>query len=305
MRDDLLNGLLENYEAFYLMTRSVALLGTGNSERFDRHAQTIIDFLGTVYGWRPELTAAAVELIMNEMARVGLLSDYRALASAEMLEQSVKDHLIFYEIKGAVLQEVIGSELSGGQHGDRTAQEIKNSMSSQSFRHVYEPSVRYACLQARADRGEALGTLETALLRILGIGCQRDIPYAQTLLERSLLWERKEAAKILAFLWAQEGDAGMAAFFEAVYDHLTTPSGFPEPPENPKAAQYCILIAAVRSVVRRYHGGGEIDVLFADLMNREDVPFAEKLLWISRYKDGIWLKRYWPGQRTMKIGFLP
>lgn len=131
----------------------------------------------------------------------------------------------------------------------------------------------------------------------------RAIGYAQTLLERSLLWGRKEAAKILTFLWAQEGDDGMVSFFEAVYDYLVRPSGFSGPPGNPKAAEYCVLIGAVRSMVRR-NGGGEIDVLFADLINREDIPFAEKLAWIARYKDGIWLKRYSTGQRTMKIGFL-
>ena len=303
MREEYLDELLEQYEAFYLMTRSAALLGTQNSERFDRDAAAVLDFLGQVYGWRQELADAAADLILGPMMRVGLLPDYRALGSTEMLEESVKEHQIFYEIKGETLKETVRSELIDGQHDGRTAQEVKHSISSQAFHHTYEPAVRYARLQARAEAGEPLSTLETALLQILGIGCERDIPCALTLLERSLLWGEKAAAKILAYLWTQEGDAGMVSFFQSVYARLCTPSGPPEEPENAKAAQYCVLIRAVRSAVRRY-GGGEIDPLFADLINREGIPFAEKLCWIARYKDGLWLKRYSAGQQTVKIGFL-
>lgn len=302
MRDRLSEELLEQYEAFSLMLRSTAMLGTQSSHRFDRDAQSIIDLLGQVYGWRQELTDAAADLILGELMRLGLLSDFQALASAELLEQSVKDHLILYQLKGMALEETARSQLAvDGQHGDRSARELKSSTGGQTFHHVYEPTVRYTRLQAGADNGEPLATLETALLRLLGIGCERDLSYAQLLLERSLLWGAREAAKVLGFLWAREGDPAMVSFFQAVHDYLSTPSRLPE---DPKAAEYCILIAAVRSTVRRQNGGS-IDVLFADLMGREDIPFAEKLAWTARYKDGVWLRRCLTGQRTMKIGFLP
>ena len=311
MRDRYVDELLEHYyEPFYFMVRQTAMLGTRNSELLDRDAQTVIDFLGAVYGLRQELIDAAMELILGPMMRVGLTSDYRALASADMLGEHVKDNLILYQVKGDALEEINRSELLGGiQPNDKVALEIRNSMGFTSFHHEYEPTVRYARLQARADCGEPLSTLQTAIMRILGIGCESGIAYAQRLLERALLWGHKEAAMVLRYLWLQEGNADMVSFFEAVHDaYLSTPSELQEPPaegaENAKAAEYCILIAAIRSAVRRNGGSEIIDTTFADLINRDDIPFSSKLTCISKYRDGIWLRRYVMNRKPINIGFL-
>lgn len=294
------------YEPFYLMVRQTAMLGTRNSELLDRDAQTAIDFLGAVYGLRQELIDAAMDLILGPMMRVGLASDYRALASADLLDDSVKDNLILYQVKGDALEEVNRSELLGGiQPNDKAALEIRNSMGFTSFHHEYDPAVRYARLQAMADCGESLSTLQMAIMRILGIGCESDIAYAQTLLERALLWGHKEAAMVLRHLWLQEGNADMVSFFESVYSFLSTPSELQEPlAEGNKAAEYCALIAAVRSIVRRNGGAEIIDTAFADLINRDDIPFSGKLACVSKYRDGAWLRRYAMNRKPINIGFL-
>lgn len=311
MRNRYVDELLDHYyEAFYLITRSTAMLGTRNSELFDRDAQTVIDFLGTVYDMRQELIDAVIDLTLGDMMRVSLASDYRALASADMLDERVKDNLILYQVKGDALEEINRSELLGGiQPNDKVALEIRNSMGFTSFHHEYDPIARFARLQARADCGEPLSTLQTAIMRILGIGCESNIAYAQRLLERTLLWGCKEAAMILRYLWLQEGNADMVSFLGSVHQYLTTPSEFHEPlaegAENAKAAEYCILIAAIRSVVRRNGSSEIIDATFADLINRDDIPFSNKLAMITKYRDGAWLRRYsLLNRKPIKIGFL-
>ena len=309
MRERCVDELLGHYEAFYLMTRSTAMLGTRSSELFDRDAQTVIDFLGAVYGLGQELIGAAMDLILGPMMRVGLASDYRALASADMLDEHVKDNLILYQVKGDALEEINRSELLGGiQPNDKAALEIRNSMGFTSFHHEYDPVVRYARLQARADCGEPHCTLQTAIMRILGIGCESNIAYAQRILERALLWGHKEAAMVLRYLWLQEGNADMVSFFEAVHTFLSTPSELQEllteGVENAKAAEYCILIAAIRSAVRRNGGSEIIDATFADLINRDDIPFPSKLALVTRHRDGTWLRRYAMNRKPIKIGFL-
>lgn len=298
--------LLGHYEAFYLITRSAAMLGTKSSEQFDRDAQMVIGFLGAVYGLPQELTDAATDLILGEMARIGLASDYRAIASADMLDERVRDNLVLYEVKGTALEEVNRSELFGGcQPNDKAALEIRNSMGFTSFHHEYDPTVRFARLQARADCGEPLSTLQTAIMRILGIGCESSIAYAQRLLERALLWGYKEAAMVLRYLWLQEGDADMVSFFETVHGYLSTPSELQEPlAEGNRAAEYCVLITAVRSIVRHNSGSEIIDTAFADLINRDDIPFSGKLACVSKYRDGAWLKRYAMNRKPINIGFL-
>lgn len=310
MCNDYTDELLNHYEAFYLMTRSAAVLGTQNSEQFDRDAQMVIDFLGQVYGLRQELIGTAIELILGTMASVGLVSDYRALASSEMLDEQVKDNLIFYEVKGKALEEASRAELrSGIQINDKAAQEIRSSMCFHTFHHVYRPNVRYEHLKGRADTGEVISTLQTAIMQILGIGCEKNLSCAQKLLKRALLWGEKPAAKILGFLWAEEGDRETAAFYEAVYAYLTEAADLStllkKSAEGSKAAEYCVLIAAVQLIAIKIGGSHEIDVMFADQMNREEVSFPNKLAWISRYRDGAWMKGYLSAQATKKIGFLP
>ena len=310
MRDRYVDELLGHYyEPFYFMVRQTAMLGTRNSELLDRDAQTVIDFSGAVYGLRQELIDAAMDLILGPMMRVGLASDYRALASADMLDEHVKENLILYQVKGDALEEINRSELLGGiQPNDKAALEIRNSMGFTSFHHEYDPAVRYARLQARAECGEPLSTLQTAIMRILGIGCDSSIAYVQRLLERALLWGHKEAAMVLRYLWLQEGSADMVSFFEAVHTFLSAPSELQEPlaegAENAKAAEYCILIAAIRSAVRRNGGSEIIDTTFADLINRDDIPFSGKLTCISKYRDGTWLRRYAMNRKPVNIGFL-
>lgn len=306
MRDRYVDELLNNYEAFHLMIRSTSMLATRNSKNFDRDAATLIDFIGASYGWRQELIDAAADLILGDMMRVALISDVRALASADMLDDFEKDNLILYEVKGAALEEVARSEtFNCGQPIDKAVQGLKSGAGFLAFHHVYEPVVRYAQLSLRADCGEPLSTLQIALMRILGIGCDRSIAHAQQALERALLWGSKEACKVLRYLWEQEGNHSMVSFLESVYTYLGRSCELQDPlaegAEDTKAAEYCILIAGVRSIVHRC---GEIDVAFADLLNRDDIPFPRKLAWIAKYKESAWLRGYQPGREPLKIGFL-
>lgn len=304
------NELLEHNEVFYAMTRAAAMLGSQNSDIFDHDAQMMIDFLGQVYDWPREWIETAGNLIIGPMMRIALISDYRALASVEMLGEDDKDKLVFYEIKGKVLEEIGSAESnSSNQLYYKAAQEIRNSMSFYYFHHVYEPRVQYAHLKARTDRGEPASTLQTAIMLILGIGVEKNIARAQRLLERALLWGEKTAAKILGFLWTREGDHEMASFYNTVFEYLSAEIELPcvpteEEAGNTSAVEYCILIAAVQSRVIRGSGTCEIDTMFADLINREEAPFSDKLDWIYRYRDGAWIKRCLVGRRTMKIGFL-
>ena len=306
MRSRYADELLNNYEAFHFMIRSAAMLATRNSTNFDRDAAALIDFIGASYGWRQELIDAAVDLVLGDMMRVALIPDARALASADMLDDFEKDNLILYEVKGAALEEVARSEMFHcGQPVDKAVQGIKSSAGFLAFHHIYEPAVRYAQLSLRADCGEPLSTLQIALMRILGIGCDRSIIHAQKSLERALLWGSKEACKGLRYLWEQEGNHTLAAFFESVYAYLDGSHELQDPlaegVEDAKVAEYRILIAGVRSIMHRC---GEIDVVFADLLNRDEIPFPRKLAWIAEYKEGAWLRGYQTSREPLKIGFL-
>lgn len=304
------DGFLDHCDTFYLMVRSVALLGSQNSALLDRDAQMLIDFIGRVYGWRPELTNGAMDFILGDLMKVGLAADYLSLASAGMLDETVRENLIFFEIKGKAIEEVNRGEVVIDNVFElNLMQEIRSSMNFTSFHHTYEPRVRFSQIKRKASGGDALYALQMAMMLILGIGCESDIVLAQRLLEGLLVWREKAAAKILSFLWARENDGEAASFYQDVFHWLDSPQPvfvpLPARTENaPRTAEYCTVISAVQSLIKNAGGKREVDFLFAGLMNSEEIPFAEKLDLIRRYKDGAWLSYYSDCYAKPRIGFL-
>ena len=309
-RNTFYDEFLDRCDAFCLMVRSVAVLGSQNSALLDRDAQILIDFIGRVYGWRRELINGAADFILGDLMKVGLTADYLALASAEMLDETVLENLIFFEIKGNAIEEVNRAEVVIDNVFElNLMQEIRSSMNFRAFHHTYEPRVRFSQIKRKACGGDALYALQMAMMLILGIGCESDIVLAQRILERLLVWREKTAAKILSFLWARENDREAASFYQDVFEWLDSPQPVLEPlPTWPEGAartvEYCTIISAVQSLIKNAGGKREVDFLFAGLMNCEDIPFAEKLDLIRRYKDGAWLSYYNNHQVKPRIGFL-
>lgn len=300
-------GLLDHYDAFYMMTRTAAMLGTKNSEPYNRDASALIDFIGKAYGWPQNRIQSALSLILGEMMRVGLTADYLALASTELLDDSAKENMILYEIKGRAIEEANRSEIMGPTSGQRVGFEIRNSMGYGSFHHAYEPRLRFAQIKKSADNGDMMAMIQEALMLILGIGCQNDIVSAQRLLQGLLVWGEKSAAVILGFLWGREGNNEMQAFYKDVFELLNENRFFSEQEEgnDPRdnAEEFCILIAAVQSCIVRGSGRKEVDMLFADLISREDMELDEKLELIRKYKDGSWLNHLIQFKGKQPIGF--
>lgn len=302
---------LDRYDAFYLMIRSAAVLGSQNSALFDRDAQTLIRFIGRVYGWREELTDGAADFILGDLMKVGLTADYLALGSAELLDGAVRDSLVFFEAKGRALEEVVRAEiLPDGSQEMYAAQELRTNMSAAAFHHAYEPRVRFSQIKRKACGGSVLYALELAMMRILGIGCRCDIVQAQRILEGLMIWREPAAAKILAFLWAEEGDHEAAAVYESVFAWLDDAQPILEAPGASEetvsgAAEYCAVISLVHSMVKPFRGRGDVDFLFAGLMNSEEIPFPEKLEMIRQYREGGWLRYCRGGIMRPRIGFAP
>lgn len=290
---------LDHYDALYLMIRSAAILGSQNSEAYDRDARQLIDFIGQVYGWPQEWISSAEAWVLGDLMRVGLIADYHALSSADILDETVRDNRVFFEMKGKAIEEVLRIELAAANgSGQKTVQEIRNIMNAGLFHHAYDPRVKFSQMKGRAADGDVVCSLQMAMMLIIGIGCESDVSQAQRLLERLLIWGEKAAAKILASLWTWEEDGEQAAFYQRIFEWLDSPGLSPPPFE------YCTVISAIRSFIVCGMGRREMDLMLADLMVREEIPFAEKLAMICRYKDGAWMHHYNQAQEKTKIGFL-
>ena len=303
-RSDLLN----NCEAFNLMTKSVAMLGSKSSDAFLKDAAVLIDFIGKAYEWPQERIDTATKTILGEMMRVGLVSDYLALGSAEMLDEETKKNMIFYEIKGRAIEEVNRSEMLAATTGQRAEYETKNSMGYSSFHHIYEPHIRFSQIKKAADSGEMTAMLEEALMLICGIGCESDMVSAQWLLQNLLIWGDKTAALILSFLWGREENEEMQSYYKNIYEKIGNNrpvfDGDTEKGERKESDNACIIISAIQSLIIKGSGKRDVDMLFADLINCENLSFEEKLELIKKYKDGSWLNKLKEKEIKKPIGFL-
>ena len=306
-KTDLHNDIINNYDAFYLMTRTAAMLGTKSSKPYNQDASALLNFIGEVYEWPTERTETALSLILGEMMRVGLVSDYLALASGELLDEQVKENMLFYEIKGKAIEEVNRCEMIASTTGQRAEYEIKNNMGYTSFHHVYEPHIRFSQIKKSADGGEVVAMFQEALMLICGIGCESDIVAAQRLLQNLLLWGEKAAALALSFLWKREKNNQMSNYYKSIYKNIcnnkSTFSNDNFDGKRKNSDELCIIISAIQSFVVKNSGKREVDVLFADLINCEDYSFEEKIDFIKKYKDGSWINAFRTNDIKKPIGF--
>ena len=295
--------LLDNYNAFYLMVKTVAMLGTKNSEEFDRDALLLIYFIGKAYHWDQEKIDYAAEIILGEMMRVGLASDYLALASTNLLDADIKKNMLLYEIKGRAIEEVNRAEIIGGGLEQRIEYEIKNSMGYTSFHHEYEPRFRFAQIDKLSENGEITALFEKALMLILGIGCVSDIVSAQRILQNLLIWDEKSASLILSFLWEREGDKNMQTYYSDIYDRLSRNEYIEDVQKDDKIEEIYLLISSIQSFIVKNYRAKEVDMLFADLINSDEIDFQKKMDIIRQYKDGNWLNILVNHKPKHTIGF--
>lgn len=116
------------------MIRSVAMLGSENSEQLDRDAQILISFIGKVFSWKRELVNAAIDMILGDMMRIALIADYHALASIEMLDKITAEHLVLYELEGRAIEEVYCIKAENYSFSEQQiVKEARNRMSKGYF----------------------------------------------------------------------------------------------------------------------------------------------------------------------------
>lgn len=98
----------------------------------------------------------------------------------------------------------------------------------------------------------------------------------------------------------------MALYYQNIVDKLNRGAAFPDhllgkATENDPSSELCYIIAAIQSIIIRSSAKREIDILFADTINQENLSFTEKIALIRQYKDNEWLDYCFA---RAKLGFL-
>lgn len=285
----------DHYEAFYVMTLSVAFLNSAAFGEFTEDAGKVLTFIGRAYGLDEALVSEFSGLILGDMMKVGLVSDYHALSAFDDLSERDRDNLMFYEIKGRVLEEVNRSNRrSYFRASSRLNQDVKTGMKYESFHHAYDSVVRFESLREQAGFGDLNSTRQLAILYALGIGTGKDLERARMHLERCVMWGDVASTVLLQEVCSCGNDEKGSKEFKELYrlEKSYLEDGIINLPEKEGAADVVkdryLCIALIKQYLVVQGRMEEMDVAFLNVLSQPGLTLKVKLRFISRYKDSLW-----------------
>lgn len=293
--NNITEAMQKNYEAFYLMTFSTAFLNSAALGNFWNDAEKIISFIGDSYGLDKETVDAFSRLILGDMMKIGLISDYHALGSLENLSKNDIENLIFYEIKGNALEEVNRSNRRSYFYSNsRLSQDMKSSMKYESFHHAYDAFARFESIKLQAAYGDVNSSRELGIMYALGIGTKKDCEKAKLHLERCIMWGDIQSTALMKEILKKECDEKSAEKYRALYrlekeyleDGIINLPGTEKAEQEIKDVYLCIALIKQYLIVQEKLT--EMDIAFLNAIMQPDMPLKVKLNYISRHKESLW-----------------
>lgn len=307
--NDVKKRVQENYEAFHLMTLSVAFLNSAAFGDFDGDAGKVIAFIGKSYGLDDVTISTFSNLILGDMMKIGLISDYHALSSFDNLSDSDRSKLVFYEIKGRALEEVNYSDRRDYFYANpRLNQNMKAGMKYESFHHIYAPFLRFENLKQQAFYGDLNSTRQLAILYALGIGTKKDTGKAKMHLKRCVMWGDIASAVLLKEICSEgkdeEGSREFGELYRLEKEYLK--DGVIRLPEREQATaavrELYLCIALIKQYIVIQGRKEEIDIAFLDALLQPGLPLKVKLNYISQYKEFVWKNSVCGKEEKNQIG---
>lgn len=302
----LISQIYENMDCFYLMTLCAAFTSTYNSREGDRDANAIIKYIGAAYGLSSKTTADFSGCILGQMMNIGLITDYHALCSSELMSEDDQNNMELYEIKGRALEEIAATE--GGVFGKtdpRSAIQARNAMKYDYFHHPYSGELRLWQLERNALSGNVNTVRQLGLFYALGIGCEKQPKKAERCFLKCILWGDSQSALLLAELYETAEDTERKGnSFRELYSLISNNGGFAESCRDDTAVKYHKLIKMIRCLIIFPRRDPYINHGLADELLNDKITYTQKKELIAGFEEksikNVFLKEYGSGET---IGF--
>lgn len=292
--------ICDNLDAFHTMCLSATLLCTYNDTVADKHTEQIIDFLGKAFALPIETIKTFEDVILDQMMNIGLITDYQALASFELLTDDDKDNIELYEIKGRIIEEVAIIEAQSYHYADvRLTTPARANMKYEYFHHPYNPKLRFWQLERLALSGNVAVVRLLGIMRAVGIGCNSDFNKAKNAFLKCILWGDKVATKLLDYLFKMNG------ILSDEYKQLDRAIFHGEiPKENTKAWQLYNLSRYIKAFIIAPKKDPLINDELANVLLNEELPYNIKTELIMVFNEKTWENANgYKGEKLQKIGF--
>lgn len=283
---ELLSAIYENFEVFHTMCFSTSLMSTYNCKEFDLDAHKIITFIGEAFELSQETINEFESCILGDMMNIGLITDYQAVSSTELLSDNDKESIELYEIKGRILEEIaIDEALNYNMSDMRIANQIKSNMKYEYFHHPYNAKLRFWQLNKLMKKGNINVTRQIAILYALGIGCEIDFRKAEENFLKCILWGDEISAVLIDKLYRKSGK------INSEY-HKIFSSNRPEEVTDIKFLEYWQLVKLVHTNIIAPKKESLINNELANMLISSKLSYQNKAELILNFNEKTWRNVY-------------
>lgn len=283
------------YQAFDLMVLSTTLLNSANVDDYEEDSKKIIDFIAQAYSIELSTLEEFRGLILGDMQKIGLISDYLALSSLDLISDYDYENLIFYEIKAKAIERANSSNRKCTSSFDkRSYYDNHSKMKYDSFHHPYNSKIRLYQIEKQAELGDLDSTRQLGIMYYLGIGCESDLDSATLYLSRAMLWGDIPSALLLSKIYSGCDETKSKRFLDLYNTELEyLPKGLIDVQKDSienGAYNLFILISYIKQFIVVQEHCTDINIPFVNVMMKASIPNSIKLSLILKYKENSWRK---------------
>lgn len=283
--------VFKDYEPFYNMVLSTALMTNCVTDEFDGDARKIINFIGDAYGLSAEKTDFFTDIILNRISSVKLLTDCEATYGQDCFgEHGASSEDALDAVKANVIYKI--SHL--------TDNNVYNDVNPEWFNYgrpiVYQPEMRFYAINATAATGNVTAVRQAGILRMLGIGCKVDRDDAVWRFLQCAVWGDIPSMRFLSYAWKLIGNDEKHALYGEVAELCNTylktgrtilPAGAKKK-YSEKACTYYVYISSIKQDVIFAYNLKNIVFSFTEALMSKSLDYFDRMNLINNFDKKEW-----------------
>lgn len=287
--ESMYESIFENYDAFYNMVLSTTIMSNTPSEEFNADSEKIIDFIGKAYGINASVVKQCKKIVLEDLAELALTSDRLAIYS----ERRYGDALSQLDILGDIKCDVLAKLAKMHEKPDAG---VNPGWFDYSHYKTYQAKIRFCKIESAGESGNVTCARQAGILKLLGIGCKRDIAYAIKRFTQCMLWGDITSMRYLSYAYKLDKNEEKSNIFAEVVELCKKylKSGTTVIPENvagsfsESAKTYFVYISSIVQDVVHAYDKKNIDYSFIEALTCGKLDYYETMNFINNYRDMSW-----------------
>ena len=276
-----------NYEAFSNMVLATTIMSNAQTEEYRADAERIIRFIAKAYNFTDEFTAECEHVILDELSRLGKITDQQVVYAARRADGQYGDMDSLFDIKGDALAAV---QALGKEAG------IREGWFDYRHYQTYQANIRFEKINVASAGGNVIAVRQAGILHALGIGTVKNLDKAELRLMQCAIWGDIPSMLLAAEVYREKGETAKAAVYAEVaaiskdylYAGCTVIPSFDTNKYSDKAREVYALISSIRQDVVRAYEKYNVDFSFVEAIRSPELDYYKRMGFINNYSKHEW-----------------